>query len=256
MKKASSLLLQQGVGILLFIILTMITFNAIAKIMSGNNANNLLIEFNNALNEASKTLEVGEKTNILLSLPQNSAIISMNALSGFYYESPNYQITSGTWLYGNIMNRPRDCSNLQTCTCMCQGFNPQAASMISNGTITCENLFCLDAEYKFEEKTSMNQIFNDDYSNIRDPLFSNRDNHYFVNSSIVARSTIQSNQTTSLTYIANPQTPSNFGIGRITTSNMLKTISGYQLPVQNLLDVTIIKVEEPNIIRLCFKDSC
>jgi hypothetical protein len=255
MKKAQSVLLQQGVGILLFIILTVITFTAIAKITHGNNTNNLLLDFNQALDEAAK-LQVGEKTNVLLSLPQNSAIISMNSLSGFYYESPTYQTTSGTWLYGNTMERPRSCSNLNTCTCICTGFNPQAASMITNGTINCEELFCLDGEYAFEEKASMQDIFEDDYSNIQNPLFANRNEHYFVNSSIIARSTRQINEPSSLTFIDNPSTPSNFGIGRTTTSNMIPVISGYQFPVGSLLDVTIIKVEEPNVLRLCFKDSC
>lgn len=250
MNKKANLLLQQGVGIILFILIVFILFQAGSNIIGDSKNTDLLLDYNNLLEEAT-TLNVGESINALLSLPPNSALISMNAFANFVYEQPDYGVSSSGWFRGNVFDRPSLCARLESCTCLCAGFNPHDTSR-GEGFIQCDNLVCFNGNYSWEDSVSMQEVFPE--ASRENTFIASRQNHYWKNSSIIIRSDHITNETMRVTRYtqANIGSPASAGANQV-----VPIISGWQgLGNQQLLDVTIIKVEEPNVVRLCFKDSC
>ncbi|MFT4261163.1 MAG: hypothetical protein ACMXX9_01900 [Candidatus Woesearchaeota archaeon] len=250
MKKGSSTLLTQGMGLIIFIACVILTFNFVSNLLD-NSDNVLLQEYNTFLEEVAK-LEVGEEQEQVFEIPQNTALITFNAMADFKYENPSYSISGGyesgnTWLRGNIMQRPSECGQLTTCTCLCTGFDPSGAFPPNNiGEIRCSNLICQDVEYSVPLRVSMSEIFEDPDPN--NNLFSNREDHYWINSAILLRSNRQSSDTVHVSFVQNTME-----LG----ASIIPIISGYQsLIIDGPVSVKVKKVQDPNVIQLCFKGSC
>ena len=245
-KKGSDMLLKQGMSIILFIVLIVISYNVIARVITGGADTQLLQDYNQALEEATN-LDPGERTNIILSLPRNSALISMNPLSDFKYDYPDYGFlsTSTSWNNGVYLDRPSACSNLRTCTCLCMGYNPESVLARSQGEIKCDSLICFDGNYTWLERTQMTDVFTDPQID----TIIDRTRHYWINSTIIINSDRQTN--TSSTFYYRPSGP------RAVSTNAIPIFSGWQGTVgRDMLDVTIIKVGEPNVLRLCVNQNC
>lgn len=234
---------------ILFLTLIIIGCNAFQNITSSQSQTKLLTEYNEALIRVSQG-DIGDKESVILSLPRNSALISFNIYSDFQYKYPEYNILmSGMnyWVYGTSMQRPSSCTNLRTCTCLCTGFTPDADAGIRDmqGEISCDNLFCLDGNYSWVEETRMSDVF----AEINGDSILNRNQHYWVNSSIIVNSERQTNTPLSISYLNAANIES--------WTRIVPIVSGWQGTVgQGVVDVTIKKVEGPNKVRLCINQDC
>lgn len=249
MKKGASVLLQQGVGLIIFIACVILTYNFIYGLMDSSD-NELLQEYNSFLEEIA-VQDVGTEQEIILNLPQNTALITFNNLAGFEYSAFDYGVVDGFWLKGNLMDRPNECNNLGTCTCFCTGVDPRRDDPINPGIINCEDLVCVQGDYSAPKETKMTDVFDDSKLKApdtfsRDPLFTDRSDHKWVDSFIIIRSDEQSPTPVRVTRG-----------GDFFARETLIDVSGYQgFIVSGQLSVKVKKVADPNVVQLCFKDNC